>query len=427
MILEYSVTNTFSIKDTQSISFEAVLSNESDSYHIKNIGDKRILKTACIYGANAAGKTNMVTSLMFYLDFILTSFTDLKPDESTHFIPFLFDKKTSTQPGIFSIIFFAPDFSDESNLIKYEYSITLNKNEVLEEVLYYSPKGQKKLIFERKKDIPVKWGSTITGAKKIIADATRPNCSLIGAGAQVNHPVFSSIYKHFSTRVKPMIMPAHDGLSDFILRKIEKDDSFKNKVIGLLEASDFGSISDIIIESHEILDTVLKILPKEVQDEIAKKGEKPTRRDAKFVHHYDNDYELPIYFESAGTKRMLELTLPLIELANSSVLMIDEIESSLHQSLLETFLQLFLEISDDSQLLFTTHNLDLLDSDLLRDDEVWFCFKTDKGNSIYNSITDYKGIRKEASRKKLYMADKFGALPIIDMQKLKGLFNAKKN
>ena len=161
--------------------------------------------------------------------------------------------------------------------------------------------------------------------------------------------------------------------------------------------------------------------------EIAKKGEKPTRRDAKFVHHYDNDYELPIYFESAGTKRMLELTLPLIELANSSVLMIDEIESSLHQSLLETFLQLFLEISDDSQLLFTTHNLDLLDSDLLRDDEVWFCFKTDKGNSIYNSITDYKGIRKEASRKKLYMADKFGALPIIDMQKLKGLFNAKKN
>ncbi len=222
-------------------------------------------------------------------------------------------------------------------------------------------------------------------------------------------------------------MPAHDGLSDFILKKIEKDDEFKNKVIGLLEASDFGSISDIIIESHEIPDTVLKILPKEVQDEIAKKGEKPTRRDAKFVHHYDNDYELPIYFESAGTKRMLELTLPLIELANSSVLMIDEIESSLHQSLLETFLQLFLEISDDSQWLFTTHNLDLLDSDLLRDDEVWFCFKTDKGNSIYNSITDYKGIRKEASRKKLYMADKFGALPIIDMQKLKGLFNAKKN
>ena len=94
MILEYSVTNTFSIKDTQSFSFEAVLTNESDSYHIKKIGDKRILKTACIYGANAAGKTNMATALMFYLDFILTSFTDLKPDESTHFIPFLFDKKT---------------------------------------------------------------------------------------------------------------------------------------------------------------------------------------------------------------------------------------------------------------------------------------------------------------------------------------------
>lgn len=427
MILEFSVTNTFSIKDTQSISFEAVLTNESDSYHIKKIGDKRILKTACIYGANAAGKTNMATSLMFYLDFILTSFTDLKPDESTHFIPFMFDKKTSKRPGSFSLVFFAPDFSDETKLIKYEYFISLNKSEVLEESLLYSPKGQKKLIFERKKDMPVKWGSTITGAKKVVAETTRTNCSLIGAGAQVNHPVFSCIYKHFSKRVKPIIMPAHDGLDDFILRKIEKDNEFKNKVIGLLEASDFGSISDIKIESHEMPETLLKMLPKEVQDEIAKKGEKPARRDAKFVHHYDDDYELPIYLESAGTKRMLELALPLVELANSSILMIDELESSLHQSLLETFLQLFLEISDDSQLLFTTHNLDLLDSDLLRDDEVYFCFKTDKGNSIYHSITDYKGIRKETSRKKLYMADKFGALPLIDMQKLKELFNAKKN
>ncbi len=427
MILEYSITNTFSIKDQQTISFEAVNNIENDNYHTIKIDNKKILKMACIYGANASGKTNMASALMFYLDFMLTSCTDLKPDESTHFTPFLFDEKTKDLPGEFNIIFFAKDFSDDSKLIKYEYLLKLNKKEVLEENLYYAPKGQKKLIFERKKNLPIKWGTSVTGAKKVISDTTRPNCSLIGAGAQVNHPIFNYIYKHFSNRLKPMIMPTRDSLSEHILKRIEQDSDFKNKVLGLLNVSDFGSITDIKVISHEIPEEFLKSLPKEIQDEFAKRGEKPVTRDAQFIHHYEKDYELPIYLESAGTKRMLELTKPLLELSNSSVVVIDEIESSLHQTLLETYLQLFLEVSTDSQLIFTTHNLDLLDSELLRDDEVWFCYKTDKGDSFYNSITDYTGIRKETSRKKLYMADKFGALPNIDMQTLKELFNAKKD
>ena len=76
-------------------------------------------------------------------------------------------------------------------------------------------------------------------------------------------------------------------------------------------------------------------------------------------------------------------------------------------------------------MLFTTHNQELLDSGLLLDDEVWFCGKTDRGNSVYDSISDYTGLRKETSRKKLYQAGKFGALPNIDIQKLKDLFNGK--
>ena len=84
-------------------------------------------------------------------------------------------------------------------------------------------------------------------------------------------------------------------------------------------------------------------------------------------------------------------------------------------------------LSQESQLLFTSHNQELLDSGLLRDDEIWFCNKTAEGASRYNSITDYTGIRKETSRKKLYQADKFGALPNIDINALRELFRAKKN
>jgi len=124
----------------------------------------------------------------------------------------------------------------------------------------------------------------------------------------------------------------------------------------------------------------------------------------------------------------MQLALPLYDLVVSkSIVLIDELEASLHGVLVELFLELFLETSNNSQLLFTTHNQDLLDSGLLRDDEVWFCYKTNNGNSVYNSITDYKGIRKDISRKKLYNADKFVALPNININLLKELFNAEKN
>ena len=120
---------------------------------------------------------------------------------------------------------------------------------------------------------------------------------------------------------------------------------------------------------------------------------------------------------------MLDLVEPLVDSCSTSMAIIDEVESSLHQDLIETFLRLFLELSTTSQILFTTHNQELLDSGLLLDDEVWFCGKTENGNSVYDSISDYSGIRKETSRKKLYQAGKFGALPNIDIQKLKDLFN----
>jgi len=121
---------------------------------------------------------------------------------------------------------------------------------------------------------------------------------------------------------------------------------------------------------------------------------------------------------------MMDMAAPLYDLTSDhSMVLVDELESSLHQELLYIFIQLFLEASQDSQMLFTTHNQELLDSELLRSDEIWFCYKTNKGNSIYNCLTDYTGVRKEASRKKLYQADKFGALPNVDINLLRELFS----
>lgn len=432
MILEFSVENTFSIKEKQTISFEAVLDDENtNDIHYVKCCDKKILKLACIYGANASGKTKMARALFFYINFIISSFTDIKPNGQTNFTPFLFSENTRSSPGIFELIFYTNDVSQEKDgkIVKYKYNLSLDRNKVAYESLSYAPKGQLKLLFERSSSGKIKWGLDITGAKKIIADMTRENCSVISAGAQAKHPVFTNLYNYFAKRFQGIITPAYEGLTVYIAKKIDEDETFKRKLLTLLKANDIGNITDINVKTEIFPDELLARLPKEMQDEISKSGGKPKSRRLSFIHTYGKSYELPLAEESEGTKRLMDLSAPLIYLlSGSSFLIIDELESSLHETIVETFLETFLTVSaaekKDSQLIFTTQDQELLDSGLLRDDEIWFCYKDDSGGSIYNSITDFIGIRKDSSRKKLYQAGKFGALPNIDTQKLMEQFCA---
>jgi len=425
MIVEFSIENTFSIKDRQTISFEAAITDErNESQHCVNIDGKRILKLACLYGANASGKTNILTALRFYMNFMIDSFTSLKPSEPTHFVPFRFDEKKRQSPGTFNLVFY---INQENGPLRYEYDLSISDSQVVHEKLQYAPKGSLKLLFERNQQT-VKWGSSVGGAKKLIAQMTRENCTLFSTAAQARHPLFSSLYQELSGRFHGMVAPVSDQLSTFTLKRIEDDPAYKEKVIGMFNASDIGQISDIRIESHTMPAEFMQHLSAEAQDQISRNPEMAKSRRALFVHKYGSkEYELPVGFESAGTLRMLELIAPLSDVMEHAFILIDELEMSLHEELVETFLRLFLEASDDSQLLFTTQDQDLLDSGLLRDDEIWFAYKTEGGNSIYNAITDYEEINPSSSRKKLYQAGKFGALPVVDVSQLMGLFSAKKD
>lgn len=324
MILEFTVKNTFSIKDEQLISFEAAESiHEDDELHCIEYGGKKFLKLACIYGANASGKTKIAEAFAFYVHFFIRSFHSLQPTEKIHFFPFMFDSKTASEPGEFSIVFYAKDF-DSENEIRYEYSIKLNKDRVLEESLYYSPKGQRKLIFERKDAI--KWGTCVTGAKKVIADLTRDNCSVVSAGAQAKHPIFLHIYDHFNERFKGMIDSSDNTLSGYVAKRMEEDEDFKKKVTQLLAFSDVGNITDITIKKQELPEEFLKSIPEEVRNEIVKRGETPVIRNVNLIHHYKNDIELPLTMESAGTQKIMELAAPLIDITQEpSLCLIDEL------------------------------------------------------------------------------------------------------
>lgn len=417
MIQEFSIENTLSIKERQTISFEPVQEKNEDALHYIDVGNTRLLKLAAIYGSNASGKTNVLNAVNFYINFILNAFTDLKPQEGTNFIPFAFDTYTKNSPGTFELVFFVDE-------IKHEYFLSLDRKRVYEEKLFYSPKGQKKLIYQRiynstnkNSEGPSyewKWGDNLLGSKTKIADMTRANTSFLNTAAQLKHPFLGKIYKFIALSFLPMITPATRGLLDYTISKIENDESMRIKILGLLQKADFGNIDDIKIETKEIPPNVLDSLPDEIKEDFKNIEGKFEIKDLLVSHQYGEHYFLPISRESAGTQRLLQLGGPLFALMEGEhFICIDEIESSLHQELLEFFFKTFLENSTKSQILFTTHNLDLLDSEFLLDDEIWFCEKDNEGGSNCTSFAEYKGVRKESSRKKLYNAGRFGAKPII--------------
>ena len=419
MILEFSITNTYSIGEKQTISFEPASYDKENKNHYIDIDGIKILKLACIYGSNAAGKTNMAVALNFYLRFMAYSFYTTKPEEKIPFVPYFFETENLDDVcGEFDLVCFAYS-TEEKKYIKYHYYLRINRNEVLEESLNYYPKRLPRLIFNRNK-MNIEWGNSVKGAKKAMEDILISNCSLISASSKTKISVLNDVFFYIVNRYKGFFSPFNNEIPQSLLEKLDNDESLKNKATGFLSFADFGSISDISIkkeikESNENLSLT------------ASNNKEKTNRRASLVHKYNQkEYPLPLGLESAGTIRVLELIEPLVNSSESSLTIIDEIEASLHQDLIEAFLRLFLELSKNAQLLFTTHNQELLDSGLILDDEVWFCTKTQNGNSVYNSISDFTGFRKEVSRKKLYQAGKFGGLPNIDIQGLKELFYGKK-
>ncbi|AEV29421.1 putative ATPase [Sphaerochaeta pleomorpha str. Grapes] len=408
MILEFSVENFLSIKNKQTLSFEsASKDNIPDRHYVEMEDGKKILRLACIYGANASGKTNLLLAYGFFLDYILNGFNDLSPTDPIDIVPFAFTQEKN-EVSIFELQFYHENH-------RYIYRLSVNKTQVLQESLQWYQTTQKKLIYSRDETGDVKWGTGIKGAKKQIASMTTKNVTFLNVAAKLGHPVISPIYQDMVSTLLPVVSPETGGLLNNSLRLIEENATYKKDYIKLLSAAYFNNIKDIRVETKDIPQEFLKGLNPETVEHLKTSGYDFKERQGIVVHEFDKkEYLLPLSQESSGTRRFLELAYPLlISILNSGVLLIDEIECSLHKDLLEFFLDTFLDNGKESQLIFTTHITDLMDSELLRDDEVWFAKKQADGSSLYDSISDYEGVRKGASRKKLYEADRFGAKPII--------------
>jgi hypothetical protein len=291
----------------------------------------------------------------------------------------------------------------------------LNKERIISESLYWVKTSQRKRIYDRNNLGEIIWSQDVKGAKKQVEVFLSKNTSLLFICAKLNIPKITEVYNTLASLQLPMVSSDCGNIMAASLELLGTEEKIKKDVLKLLSLSFFNNIKNLEIESNDISEQLKRSLQSEAFESINGDNKKNLVWDANVIHKFgENEYKLPLRMESSGTIRFIELTLPLIHLINSSkILIVDEIESSLHQELLEYFIDIFLTKTESSQMLMSTHNLDLMDSSLFRDDEIWFAIKNDLGETRYNCVSDYSDIRKKASRKKLYEANRFGAKPIM--------------
>lgn len=375
-------------------------------------GDKtELLKSAVIYGANASGKSNLIKSLNFFKNFILTS-ANLNPEFKIAQIPFYLNTKTRTESSEFEISFF-------SGRQTYRYGFNVSKDAVIEEWLYKKDKRET-MVFERNREIieiPDKY-ETLNELKT--KNMIRPNALLLSVAAQFNDKTAIEVLRWFSNL--NVISGLTDELYSLFTIKLLENPKSKNTIIDLLKTADPG-IEDMKVidkEADNISFTIRK--PDSGTQEIIKgrslilNSIKPVYDDAgKVKTRFEYPFE---FFESEGTKKFFHLLGPVMDtLENGKILVIDELDTKLHPLLTRQLVKLFNSNRTNphnAQLIFATHDINLLDAKIFRRDQIWFTEKQADGSTRLFSLLDFKKGKTPRNDEKLsknYAYGKYGAVP----------------
>ncbi len=423
MIINFNIKNFGSIKNKQTLSFEAEKSAHLEDFYISKIKNLRLLKVALIYGANASGKTTLLKALDFLRDLVLGPVE--KKTDTFDFEPFLFDDKTPYENSVLSIEFF-------QNEIRYFYEVEFNQEAIVKEVLKFSnPKRAN--VFSRTTDLKnqftkIEFGRKIKvekKAKEILEANTLWNNTVLGGYLKTNIEIneLKEVIDWFENYLHPTIYPK-TNLTNFITSLIDKNKIKKEKILYFLKKADFN-ISDILIEKNE------KEIPEELLEFLVKSRDIPDKELEKIkarkkittvkidLEHFVNEkkYILPFNLESEGTKRYYGFAgLLNLLIKESNAFPIDELGASIHPDLYQYFLLSFLANSKNSQIIATTHNREILgNNDIIRDDTLWITDKSKDASTELYSFADFDStiIRNTTNRLNAYKSGKLGGIPNV--------------
>lgn len=406
MVLEIRLSNFFSINEEVVLDMQAASLQTKESKDLLGntfvCNDERILKTVAIYGANASGKSNVIKAIRACVQMIFESH-NYNENTVFSFTPFKFGGVGI--PSKFYIRFMIEG-------VEYEYSFTLTNTEIITEELYFYPMGRKKLVFARderkgpdKKEI-YEFRTAIRRPMDVAANTSKKTL-FVSRASQMDREVAKDVFRYFNER----FILNYLGYNSYSIESLLN--SNKDLILKVLKIADSDIVD--IRSQHELRPLTTAVFDSQSNQLISRDDiQKPQ---LKITTFHKNNPEVPFDFyseESTGTQEFFHMMLTILNIIrDNKVLLIDEISSGLHVKLVEYILNLFHQ-SESAQLIFSTHNTNLLNMKKIRKDQVYFVNKRDDGSSDLYSLFDYKDFRETMDAEKAYLQGRFDAIPYID-------------
>ena len=410
MLIDFSVENFRSVKDQVHLTLVADSGQERRHTHATEVavGSARpiaLLRSAAIYGANAAGKTNLLRAFETMRRIVLHSASEL---EALPVTPFRFDPASEAKPTTFEMQCLAEG-------VRYQYGFSATRQAIVDEWLYAWPHGRLQTWFERNASKGLKFGDKLSGEREVWRRATRSNALLLSTAVTLNSAQLRPLFDWFKDHLR---VAGIGGWSNgFTVECCEGQR--KEEVVQFLQQADLA-VSDIrLVEAAFSSEPMPDGLPSAMREEIVRE-----LSDAKLVRPQlshgapeGRTVELDLAEESDGTQKVFAMAGPWIDaLEKGYVVVLDELHDQLHPTLVRFLIELFHDPSRNgkgAQLIFSTHETSILNQEVFRRDQIWFCERNAEQATTLYPLTDFRPRKGVENLERSYLAGRYGGLPYL--------------
>ena len=376
-----------------------------------------LLRVASIYGANASGKTNVIKALAFMGNAVRESQRSWAPEGPIPREPFLLDPQSKSDPSTFTV-----DLLLDGT--RFHYGFTLNDREIAKEWLEAYPTGRRQMWFTREAKTFI-FGKKLIGDNRAIERLTRQNSLFLSAAAQNGHEALLPLYKWFAERFE--YVPRERTRFAGETAQMCKQEGIKSRVLQSLRAADLGVVGlevreeDLFPAVHQATEEGDRAMLEEIEKglrDLADHWNVGKTQVLSLIHQGAQHARVPLgqESESDGTVALSGLLGPVVRLIGvGGTLCVDELDASLHPLLALEVVRLFNDPKLNprgAQIIFTTHDTNILDRASLRRDQIWFTEKDDEGGTHLYPLTDFKP-RKNENLERGYLQGRYGAVPFI--------------
>ncbi|MFI7038397.1 ATP/GTP-binding protein [Microbispora rosea] len=419
MLLALRIANHRSLRDLQTLDLRPTYQRDRPSVNV-----------TAVYGANASGKSNLLSALQFMHDAVTSQHDDWFPGDEIPRQPFLLDNKTRSEPSSYAV-----DLLIDG--VMYTYGFSVDSHVVQEEWLYSYPKKKRRTLFDRHGS-DYYFGPTLNRKRSdLLSEMTPPNMLFLATAARTLEPDLLIVVEWFRHNLW-LISELNQGLLRAMTRELLEDPATARQVIELLQAADLG-ISNVRVQAQigsgkgknsRGIQVRRPSQSSQAENFIRQVLVTQSPKRMLFTHLGEKPADFDISDESRGTRAWFELVgVTLNALTRGWTLLVDELDTSLHPLLSAELIKLFQNPDTNprgAQLIFTTHDASLMGrihgEELLRRDEIWFVEKeSTTGASQLYPLTDFHP-REGLNWERRYLGGALGAVPILDEDRFIDMF-----